>query len=503
MKLTAILEQYQVDISHARRVADNALALFDAVARRYRLQASSRHLLEVGALLHNVGLTIDPATHQLVGRDIVLRHAIDGLDFDERAVVAAMVAFHRKRVRPKVEPAYLCLGKGDRRLALQLSAILRVADGLDYSQTQTTEIASVVERPGGLALRLRGDRAGLDGLRAVEKADLWANSFGEALGAEGVDGSPLPTPPAEADEGEEQALLGAWYASSEAPLAELGRVLLRRHLRRMLQAARRVRADRGAEAVHELRVATRRIRATLRLLAPVGTETKLRAYSKGVGALARAAGAVRDRDVLIADLAARVEQFPEQLQLSAGALRATLEAERRAAHGELLAFLDGDEQRAMLRGLATLICGKRGWDDGPRVRDLGGSTLWRHYEALRAHDRDGLPQDEEALHEMRIDGKRLRYVLELFADPLGPRVDAAAALLADFQDHLGAINDAAVARVALATHLLADATAPAATAYLAMCDEQSQRLRSELPARWEKLNSGTYRRKLMELVVKL
>lgn len=507
MEIDALLELYRVDRAHARQVADHALALFDAAAGRYELPAARRRLAEAGALLHNVGLTTDPPGHHLVGRDIVLRHEVDGLDACERAVVAAMVAFHRKRVRPKEEPAYLALGKGDRRDALALAAILRVADGLDYSQSQSSRLEGVAERAGGLALRLSGPHAAGDGARAVEKADLWARAFGEGLSAEGPAGEALATTAEAAAAGEPgedaAALLTPWFASTEAPLAELGRVLLRRNLRRMLAAERGVRADKEIEAVHALRVATRRLRAAMRLLAPVGPGGALRRHSKEAGRLARAAGEVRDRDVLLADLAARGAGLPEQLQASVEALRAALAAERKEAHRRLVGRLDGDEHRRFLRSFAATMVDAEGWDDGPRVRDVGGSTIWRHYEALRSHDRGGLPADDAELHEMRIDGKRLRYVLELFADSLGPRADEAVAPLAAFQDHLGGLNDIAVAQALLAPHAGSGPAAAAAVAYLAARDQEGQRLRAELPARWEKLNGGTYRRRLMELVVRL
>lgn len=506
MDLDTLLELYRVDRAHARRVADHALALFDAVAERYRLAPASRRLLEVGALLHNVGLTTDPPAHHVVGRDIVLRHEIDGLDVRARALVAALVVFHRKRVRPRQEPAYLSLDKRRRREALRLAAILRVADGLDYAHTQATQLEAVVECPGGLALRLSGALAGVDGLRAVAKADLWAKTFGEALSAEGPSGEPLPAPPEEAaadEAGEgEAAQLTPWYTASEVPLAELGRVLLRRHLARFLDAERRVRADRDIEAVHGLRVATRRLRATIRLLEPVAPRS-LRGYSRAVARVARAASAVRDRDVLLADLATRLHDLPEALLPAAEALRAALAAERREAHRCLLRELDSDGHAEFLQGFAAAMCGAEGWDDRPRVRDLGGSTIWRHYEALRAHDRGGLPQDDEELHEMRIDGKRLRYVLELFADTLGSRTDEAAAPLVAFQDHLGGLNDITVARHILASHAHDETTGQAVIDYLAIRDQQGGRLRTDLPARWEKLSSATYRRRLMELVVRL
>lgn len=507
-----MLDLYRVDRAHARQVADHTLALFDAVAGRYSLPEARRSLAEIGALLHNVGLTTDPPEHHIVGRDVVLRHPIDGLNHDAQAIVAVMIAFHRRKVRPQQEPAFLVLGKRERRDALALAAILRVADGLDYSQSQTTRLLGVAEAPGALVLQLEGPHAAGDGARAVAKADLWVRTFGETLRAEGRDGELLAAPEAEGAEGvdevgepgeAEAATLAPWYASPEAPLAELGRVLLRRNLRRMLAAERRVRADKEIEGVHDLRVATRRLRATVRLLAPVGPDKSLRRHAKAMGRLARAAGAVRDRDVLLADIAARVSAMPEELHPSAEVLRAALQAERDDAHHRLIAYLDADDQQRAVRAFAaTMVCAE-GWNDGPRVRDLGGSTIWRHYEALRAHDRGGLPQDDEELHAMRIEGKRLRYVLELFADTFGPRADAPVATLAAFQDHLGTLNDIAVAQELLAPFAADNRTGPATAAYLALREQQSLRLREELPARWDELGGEGYRRGLLELVVGL
>lgn len=505
MKLDTILDTYHVDTAHARQVADHVLALFDAVAPRYELPAAQRRLLEIGALLHNVGLTTDPEAHHIVGRDIVLRHQLEDLTARERSVVACMVAFHRKKVRPSSEPAYLSLGPRSQAKALRLAAILRVADGLDYAQSQGTRIEAVEPDPAGLSLRLSGPHANDDGARAIAKADLWSKVFGEELRTTGGDG--LPDAPALNGVGEPgeaaAAVLSPWYAAPEAPLAELGRVLLRRHLRQLLNAERKVRASEEPEAVHALRVATRRLRATMRLLGPVGPASALRAHGKATSRLARAAGALRDRDVLLADLAARAPELPESLQPALAALVVALEDERRDARAHLCAALDDADHAAFIKAFAATMNDSEGWDEGPRVRDLSGSTLWRHYEALRAHDRDGLPLDDEALHAMRVDGKRMRYVIELFADTLGPRADEAAKPLVAFQDHLGALNDLAVARALLAPHAADDTAGPGVAAYLALREQQCAKLRAELPARWDKLNSGTYRRKLMELIVKL
>ncbi len=526
-----LLDTYRVDVAHARQVADLALALFDAVAERYELLPAQRRLLEIGALLHNVGMTTDPPEHHLVGRDIVFYQEIDDLSPRERAVVACMVAFHRKKVRPELEPAYLALGRRGQRDALRLSAILRVADGLDYSQSQTTRLLAVTPADDGLTLTLSGPYAAEDGARAIAKADLWRKVFGEPLqaqveGAEAAaslapaspDGpaagemeeaettvTPAPgTPDGPAvDEAEEVAVPGRWYADPEAPLAELGRVLLRRHLRRLRLAEREVRADAPIESVHDLRVATRRLRATLRLLTPVFAPGGLRAYGKGLGRLAGVAGPVRDRDVLLADLAGRAPALPEETQPAVAALSERLREERDKAFTALIAFLESNAYAEFLREFATLMNESDGWDDRPRVCDLAGSTIWRHYEILRAHDRGGLPEDAEELHAMRIDGKRLRYVLEFFAETLGSRADEVIKPLTAFQDHLGVLNDISVARHILAPHADDPRAGPAVAAYLALCEQQVAQLDADLPARWEKLTGLDYRRDLAACLVGL
>ncbi len=527
-----LLETYRVDVAHARQVADLALALFDAVAERYELLPAQRRLLEIGALLHNVGMTTDPPEHHLVGRDIVLNQGIDDLSPRERAIVACMVAFHRKKVRPELEPAYLALGRRGQRDALRLSAILRVADGLDYSQSQTTRLLAVTPAGDGLTLILSGPYAAEDGARAIAKADLWRKVFGESLQAqvEGAEATASPAPgspdgPAAGDveeaeatiapesetpdgspvgEAEEEAgVLDPWYADPEAPLAELGRVLLRRHLRRLRLAERQVRADAPIESVHDLRVATRRLRATLRLLTPIFAPGGLRAYGKGLRRLAGVAGPVRDRDVLLADLAERAPALPEEAQPAVAALNERLHEDRDKAFTALIAFLESDAYAEFLREFATLMNEPDGWDDRPRVCDLAGSTIWRHYEILRAHDHGGLPEDTAELHAMRIDGKRLRYVLEFFAETLGPRADEVIKPLMAFQDHLGVLNDISVARHLLAPHADDPRAGPAVAAYLALREQQAAQLGADLPARWEKLTGLDYRRDLAACLVGL
>ena len=100
-----LLAQHNGDAAHAHHVADLALAIFVGSAALHDGKPKARRLLEAGAILHNVALDHDERRHHTLGRDIVLGAALDGTSDDERAMIACLVAFHRKKVPRRDERA--------------------------------------------------------------------------------------------------------------------------------------------------------------------------------------------------------------------------------------------------------------------------------------------------------------------------------------------------------------------------------------------------------------
>ncbi len=500
--LTDLLTAYRVNLAHVRAVADHACTIFDGLAGSLIWPDRARLLLEYASLLHDVGLSSDPPNHHVVGRDVVLHHHFPDLTLTERGVVACVVAFHRKRVRPQQEPTFLSLPKKQRQLALQLGAILRVADALDWSHTQSTHIVAFETEEAAAHMHVAGPHALHDAERVRTKADLWQRIFPLMLDVDVVDteagGAPLPEPQAM-----DAPLLPPWYAASTTSLAELGRVLLRRHMRRLLSTERAIRADRDHEEIHVLRVTSRRLRATLQLLAPVVPSKHLRPVQKAIRRLARAAGAVRDRDVLLVHLAQSRTELPADLHAGLDELVATITEQRMAVYQRLIALFDHAEYTQFKDRLAHLMHDPEGWNEQPQVRDLAGSTIWRQYEALRSHDQGQVPLDGPPMHALRIDAKKLRYVLELFAASFGERAEPVVAQLANLQDDLGLLNDTIVAQSLLESIALTPEAQPALAAYLTLREQQHRSAQASLPARWAKITSATYRRRLMELIIKL
>ncbi len=175
--LEALCSSYQVDMAHARHIAAQAVTLFDATTSVHRLSPDARPLLEAAALVHNIAYASDPAHHDQHGRDILLTQPIRGFSEDERRVLACTVAFHRKKVHADREAVYAQLPTELRHDALALSAILRVADGLDSTQTQSTAIASVQVKPEEVVLLVNGPDAQTNARQSQAKADLWNQIF--------------------------------------------------------------------------------------------------------------------------------------------------------------------------------------------------------------------------------------------------------------------------------------------------------------------------------------
>jgi hypothetical protein len=175
--IEALCADYKVDLPHARHVGALSQQIFDATQNIHRLPQNLRPLLDAAAMVHNIAYDIDPPNHHLRGRDIVLAQPIRGFSDDERRILACTTSFHRKKVRPQAEPVYAELPEELKRDALVLAAIMRIGDGLDHSQTQTTRITNVEVTPGEVNIVVEGPHAASDADQSQKKSDLWAQIF--------------------------------------------------------------------------------------------------------------------------------------------------------------------------------------------------------------------------------------------------------------------------------------------------------------------------------------
>jgi CHAD domain-containing protein len=512
-----MLDTYRVDLAHARHVADLALTLFDGTRSLHELNQRARRLLELGALLHNVGLNIDQPTHHLVGRDIVLDDGFANLEPGERAIIACLVAFHRKKVRPQEEPTFLRLRKKDQTTVLRLAALLRIADGLDYSGSQRTRIEQCEVRGAEVALTIAGPDSEEDGARAHKKSDLLRKALSTTVVITIEPGSLEEAAPEDEATPEEEAAPVEDVpplASSFSPVADTSRRILRANFQKLLEHERVAVADKDPEGVHQMRVATRRMRAVLQIVADAAPKARVRHFRKELQRVAKALSGVRDCDVLLEQAEAyraSLAEPEEETQAGMAPLVEALKRERATARASMLAFLNGERYATFKQEFAAFVTDSpRGWDADVRLRDMLGSSIWQRYEALRGRidvleaAGDAHSVDLEDLHQARILGKRLRYVLEVADDVLEPKtVNKAVKPLKELQEHLGALQDMAVEADYVRGLGTKIAERPILAGYVASREEERTRLLDAVPRYWQRMGNKTYRRALAELLVSL
>ncbi|HEX5576594.1 MAG TPA: Ppx/GppA phosphatase family protein, partial [Gemmatimonadales bacterium] len=122
---------------HCEQVATLALAIFDGVKSRFDLPESSRDLLHAAAVLHDIGYLISHAKHHKHAYHLILHGDLPGFTPHEVELIANVVRYHRKAFPRKRHENLAYLDRADRRLIARLSGILRIADGLDRTHSQS------------------------------------------------------------------------------------------------------------------------------------------------------------------------------------------------------------------------------------------------------------------------------------------------------------------------------------------------------------------------------
>jgi CHAD domain-containing protein len=192
------------------------------------------------------------------------------------------------------------------------------------------------------------------------------------------------------------------------------------------------------EAIHDLRVAIRRLRTMLKMSRPLFGRWHADVVRKAFADVMRATGELRDEEVLEETLDGACEHPAFEGWLKSRAAR-----EKKLRRAVLLRIERGELDRARLMLKALLVFPF----DPERNVELAKFARRTVERARRTVEkgRDVPPEDMEGLHELRIAYKELRYSIELLAEalPLDERAMLEPAVV--FQKRLGEIHDVDVA----------------------------------------------------------
>jgi exopolyphosphatase / guanosine-5'-triphosphate,3'-diphosphate pyrophosphatase len=182
--------KYRFDRDHGRHVALLATKMFDALTDLHGLGARERLLLEVAAVLHDIGVYVSLRAHHKHSQYIIAASQIYGLSDDETLLVSNVARYHRRGVPQRSHLPFVALDRQDRLVAAKLAAILRVANALDSEHLQKITDLKLIRdtRTWTLEVMAQGDIT-MEQLAARARADLFEQTFGRELTVRPVRGS--------------------------------------------------------------------------------------------------------------------------------------------------------------------------------------------------------------------------------------------------------------------------------------------------------------------------
>ena len=210
------------------------------------------------------------------------------------------------------------------------------------------------------------------------------------------------------------------------------------------------------EAVHQMRVGLRRVRAAMSLFRDIINDSERDRVRHGLKWLAGTLGPARDLDVFLADVLVPLrKEHPDHAGL--GDICHDIEVRRLRAYADAVAACRSDRyQTVLLDSMEWIESGPWRTDDDPLLRTrreqpvaaLAADELSRRRRKIIQAGKKLRGRSAEERHELRIRGKKLRYAVEFFADVFpgkrnARRREAVLAALKDLQEALGGLNDIA------------------------------------------------------------
>ena len=178
----AIGHKYRFDAKHGRHVAHLAARLFDESAHEHGLGERERLLLQVAALLHDIGIYVNLRAHHKHSQYILAASQIFGLSDEETAVVANAARYHRRGPPQRSHIPYMALDRQERLVVNKLAALLRVANALDAEHLQKVTDLRLLARDAAWIIEYdaNGD-ATMEQMAATARADMLAETFGRQV----------------------------------------------------------------------------------------------------------------------------------------------------------------------------------------------------------------------------------------------------------------------------------------------------------------------------------
>ncbi len=201
------------------------------------------------------------------------------------------------------------------------------------------------------------------------------------------------------------------------------------------------------EGVHQMRVCLRRMRSALTVFRSAIRKKTTKSLSNEIRWAAKALDRARDLDVYITEnLASKGNRHQKRL-------REIAEKHRREAYVQVEELIKGRRYSALCEGFNDWIEARK-WCENisavhqnrfqENITPFASRVLEEHRSIILEHGKEIDQLDDETLHKLRIECKKLRYATEFFTPLYGDQMKSFTGHLKNLQNHLGLIHDTAV-----------------------------------------------------------
>jgi CHAD domain-containing protein len=371
-----------------------------------------------------------------------------------------------------------------RRVRLIDGAGARVAEVVD-DEVSVRDGRRVAARFREIEIEVSGDNDGV-------VAPLVARLRGAGAGA------PDPTPKhirALGPRAMEPPEVAPMVVEPESPAREVIRSVVAQSVAALLYHDPLVRTSRDPEAVHQARVATRRLRSHLRTFGPLLDPEWTDPLRSELGWLAMSLGEVRDQEVLLDRLRERAKSLPVSDLRSALAVVHLLEVDIESLRKKLMTDLDSTRYVDLLERLVSAAHSPATMPEADQPAALALPLLakgpWGRLRSAVRHLPDA-PADAD-LHRIRILAKRARYAAEAVAPVVGAGAAAFARVAAKLQTILGEHQDSVTAQAWLRGTRISGRRAFVAGELIAMEHVAAEEARKKWPKVWKSLDRKSLR----------
>ena len=177
-----ISEDFPGGQKHSLHVTKLSLMLFDSLQPFHKMDAKDRFLLECAGILHDIGWIRGRKNHNRRSSAMILADERLPLDLSERGIIALAAFAHRGSAPPESQGFFNLLSPEYQKKTLQLTGILRIADGLDYLHLGTAQEIHCVIGDGEIACDVIASAdVSVEKQRARIKSDLFIRAFSRNL----------------------------------------------------------------------------------------------------------------------------------------------------------------------------------------------------------------------------------------------------------------------------------------------------------------------------------